>query len=210
MAYTTIEAARDRAHWDTDKERQHGPSNNVVTVWDFDGGQSLELTAGELEEYEQAENVLLDEDVIGPERFANLLAWLRDEELLEQAPEPSQPAPAQAQHTSGPWENLEHFSESKHDGHLIVGPNGWGIAKIWHDDRLPAGEIDANARLIASAPELLAALERLYKMGEWQRTINDEMGATVGHAYSSARAAIAKATGAPVQPSTFNLQPSAQ
>lgn len=85
-----------------------------------------------------------------------------------------------------------------HHGAQITTATGKPVALAHSPDLAP---------LIANAPELLAALERLYKMGEWQRTINDEMGATVGHAYSAARAAIAKATGAPVQPSTFNLQP---
>lgn len=111
------------------------------------------------------------------------------------------------QHTPGPWK---------------ARPSDTNPARVWITQDAPPNtkavpfiaqcaegnpQAEANARLIANAPELLAALERLYKMGEWQRTINDEMGATVGHAYSAARAAIAKATGAPVQPSTFNLQP---
>lgn len=116
------------------------------------------------------------------------------------------------QHTPGPWRPFTRY----------VMANGRFLAKAFeandateHPGFIPAqepqqtqAEAAANARLIASAPELLAALERLYQMGEWQRTITDEMGATVGHAYSAARAAIAKATGAPLEPSTFNLQPS--
>lgn len=187
MTHTTIEAARDRAHWDTDKERQHGPSNNVVTVWDFDGGQSLELTAGELEEYEQAENVLLDEDVIGPERFANLLAWLRDEELLEQ---PTHGSPVTdeemaqenerllAQHTPGPWHAMPFNGGETiyaHDNHRVAECLATGKHGEKHE---------ANARLIAAAPELLAALQNILAANPDLAEVADE-----------ARAAIAKATG---------------
>lgn len=183
MTHTTIEAARDRAHWDTDKERQHGPSNNVVTVWDFDGGQSLELTAGELEEYEQAENVLLDEDVIGPERFANLLAWLRDEELLEQPIHGSpvtdeemaqENARLLAQHTPGPW---------RYNWPDIIGGGGI-VAEV---NTIHQRGV-ADARLIAAAPELLNMLQRMI----------DETGggcAPCELTREHARAAIAKATG---------------
>ena len=94
------------------------------------------------------------------------------------------------QHTPGPWENLEHFSESKHDGHLIVGPSGWGIAKIWHDDRLPAGEIDANARLIAAAPELFAFARAFVASGGRVADASERANLTL-----IASAAITKATG---------------
>ena len=55
------------------------------------------------------------------------------------------------------------------------------------------GEIDANARLIAAAPELLAALERAYMalIGYLPAHRNDVTDAAIG----AARAAITKAKG---------------
>ena len=54
-----------------------------------------------------------------------------------------------AQHTPGPW---------KIEGDNIYGPNGQRIADVWsgYED-----EIHADARLIAAAPELLAALREM-------------------------------------------------
>ena len=63
-------------------------------------------------------------------------------------------------HTPGPWENFLHSSDGKHDGHIIAA-RGAGIARIWHVDGLSPVHlsqefVDANARLITAAPELLA------------------------------------------------------
>lgn len=94
--------------------------------------------------------------------------------------EPSQtfvkPAPAQPQHTPGPW--------SEHDGQIYAenDPKGRTFALIPYYDREP--EQDANARLIAAAPELLAALR-------W--VIGDD--SSDEPCIVAARAAIAKAEG---------------
>jgi len=64
----------------------------------------------------------------------------------------------------------------------------------------------ANARLIAAAPELLAALETIgAQCGDFAVVEPALDYATIGNI---ARAAIAKATGATVHPSPFTLQPS--
>jgi hypothetical protein len=52
---------------------------------------------------------------------------------------------------------------------------------------IDAAEARANARLIAAAPDLLAALERLFRWGSWPSEEHKQD-------MESARAAIAKAT----------------
>lgn len=87
-------------------------------------------------------------------------------------------------HTSGPWYhgNLNgNFYVCKDVGNLF-----YDIARV---DNWPE-ETEANARLIASAPELLAALETVVRMiGPYagQGRMDTEI--------SAARAAIAKARG---------------
>jgi len=97
----------------------------------------------------------------------------------------------ESQHTPGPW------SPTGHDGKLsVIVECHWGsVAKV-----LPIGAIDqerANARLIASAPELLAALEVVLSstcgnVGDdgYEGCIKIE-----AKALDRARAAIAKAKG---------------
>lgn len=106
------------------------------------------------------------------------------------------------QHTPGPWiaDNNEGFSSwsiwsrMTPTGHGIPGPQ---VASV-HGD---SAESDADAQLIAAAPELLEALQGALKALD---AIGDEM--TVGERYTNAgqylldalmpaRAAIAKATG---------------
>lgn len=69
----------------------------------------------------------------------------------------------ETKHSPGPWQDCEHSSDDKHDGHLIVDAFGYNVANIWHRQfAAPADRIaeqDSNARLIAAAPELLEALK---------------------------------------------------
>ena len=90
-----------------------------------------------------------------------------------------------SKHTPGPWEIEEHY----HSGYRwISGPKHSQLAQVvWcmsYEDRSP--ECEANAHLIAAAPELLEALENLLKVHEGE-------GGTQHHAGDMARAAIAKA-----------------
>ena len=89
-----------------------------------------------------------------------------------------------SKHTPGPW----HLAEVENGSikHMVpVGPDGYSLCTVVHDGDTPFGAIymDADARLIAAAPELLEALQMLL---EFPNT---------GPATSAARAAIAKATG---------------
>lgn len=81
-------------------------------------------------------------------------------------------------HTRGPWEAIET---------RVYFPNllgGFDIRKC------PNAE--ANARLIAAAPDLLVQLSALLAMCERQTDFNDDGD---GAMFERARAAIAKATG---------------
>jgi hypothetical protein len=62
-----------------------------------------------------------------------------------------------AQHTPGPWVKLP--------GDLTVGARGCTVAEV-----IPQNTAEANASLIAAAPDLLAALQALlpYHQCEWQ------------------------------------------
>lgn len=76
------------------------------------------------------------------------------------------------QHTPGPWAQ---------NGNLIEGPDGETVAYVTAYNTMTPRQ-KANARLIAAAPELLAALENV-------------MANPTTFSFEPIRAAIAKATG---------------
>jgi hypothetical protein len=106
----------------------------------------------------------------------------------------------ETKHTPGPWhvddgtfEGIETGVYSA-DALICVAENGECMEMAFGDERWSVHE--ANARLIAAAPDLLAALSRLHEIahGSWfgdDGTDSDEERA----AMVAARAAIAKATG---------------
>jgi len=85
-------------------------------------------------------------------------------------------------HTPGPW--FEH-------SHRQIGPREGIVCEVWsaHGDADAIGQADANAHLIASAPDLLEALNSSIKFIE-------AMTPYGVNALKKARAAVAKATGA--------------
>jgi hypothetical protein len=98
-----------------------------------------------------------------------------------------------SQHTPGPWKTLNRGTNRLVD--IVQGSDASnGLAKVWLNEYRKRGatpERLANARLIAAAPELLEALERIL-------TTHDDscQGAECGIAgIDAARAAIAKAKG---------------
>ena len=100
-----------------------------------------------------------------------------------------------AAHTPAPW-LIEWNAAQGGEGHYITDSNDMGelsriAAVLFHDDA--DGETRANARLIAAAPELLAALERAYMalIGYLPAHRNGVTDAAIG----AASAAITKATG---------------
>lgn len=82
-------------------------------------------------------------------------------------------------HTPGPW------NVSEPTGAYIQSPAG-GIAALTYGAR------EADARLIAAAPDLLAALTALV----WQMDRMDDLPDEIEQMLAEARAAITKATGA--------------
>jgi len=84
---------------------------------------------------------------------------------------------SEQKHTPGPWESGNGTTS-------IYGSDGKEVARrIWHGPQDDERSL-ANARLIAAAPELLAALQYLC-----------EVSHTDPRGFDAARAAIAKATG---------------
>src|SRR5690554_6165635 len=93
--------------------------------------------------------------------------------------------------TTGPW---------MLSGRTVYALNDQGFNRfsaLVQDAHTSAVELDANARLIAAAPELLEALEcALAQCLAWQGEPNDEWSCPIHVAVCKrARAAIAKATG---------------
>lgn len=87
-----------------------------------------------------------------------------------------------SEHTPGPW-----FAERpyKEPGlYVTAAPNTALIARVWNDN-------EANARLIAAAPELLKALERLVLGYDCNDYCDDESHL---EEFDDARAAIALAS----------------
>lgn len=79
-----------------------------------------------------------------------------------------------SKHTPGPWIETKHTAGW---GRCIVSTDSYGIivAKIGFRDR-PREERDANARLIAAAPELVEALRDLCMMGILDPHSSDDGG----------------------------------
>lgn len=96
-----------------------------------------------------------------------------------------------SKHTPGPWEwNTARTRMNDDRGRpvLMDGEGIWDLcAPVMHGD----ARADANARLIAAAPELLAALEGFLDFEGCTYPNEDN----VAEAYAAARAAIAKAGG---------------
>ena len=88
-----------------------------------------------------------------------------------------------SKHTPGPWA-YENYGGTVH----VFLDNKEGTPSIC---KLVGNDKDANARLIAAAPELLGALEELFSMADDAYEGDDEFTWNVG----KARAAIAKAKG---------------
>ena len=101
-------------------------------------------------------------------------------------------------HTPGPW-TVEHCRNE--DGSPFLSISGQGPLGAWLADIQP-GSIngkpldvtqmhEANARLIAAAPDLLAALKEMTELKHFTATRSEKESAD-----AKARAAIAKAKGA--------------
>jgi hypothetical protein len=72
------------------------------------------------------------------------------------------PTDQQASHTPGPWSNERIWDTPECRIHVLVGGVPMALAEAY--TMRNAGEKEANARLIAAAPDLLASLK---EMGDW-------------------------------------------
>lgn len=102
------------------------------------------------------------------------------------------------QHTPGPWK-LEHTSGGDGGGCCVVVDgmpprNGIAYVQAQVDDPYNYAR-NANARLIAAAPELLAALLPMVQFAMIFHVDCPDRAAAVQAKIDAARAAIAKATG---------------
>jgi hypothetical protein len=84
-------------------------------------------------------------------------------------------------HTPGPW---------RVDAQYICRADGVAIADVWQSMEVSGEEAETNARLIAAAPDLLAALERIMSVARCP-TMNERLSAC----WKIAHDAIAKARG---------------
>lgn len=94
-----------------------------------------------------------------------------------------------AKHTPGPW-RIRPSSGGRPA--IIYGNDGWPVGDVTvSHGRVSQEQQDANASLIAAAPDLLENLQRMVRFLE----VEDAWLANFGEV-EAARAAIAKATGA--------------
>lgn len=89
-------------------------------------------------------------------------------------------------HTPGPWEATRWYDRETDQGGYQITVNG-RLLPMCDMDSSEVDDPEANARLIASAPDLLEALQAVLS------NCLDSQG--LADAYKQARAAIAKATG---------------
>ena len=94
-----------------------------------------------------------------------------------------------SKHTPGPWAvNRLITSGNQSLGFHITAPRDGSVSPVCVGEDTGYGEIDANARLIAAAPDLLEALKVIVENG----------GIGPESMFHDARAAIAKAEGGEV------------
>ena len=107
-----------------------------------------------------------------------------------------------AKHTPGPWRNGDNTLDRSR-GHLFIrgGPEGRVVADV-NTAMLGGAEVyEANARLIAAAPELLeackAAHAAILQLSEYADEDDEDWapGGYLSVAYEVTRAALAKARG---------------
>jgi hypothetical protein len=107
-------------------------------------------------------------------------------------------------HTPGPWLWTDEYgaTNGERTWSLVSGANGYGILScdgLANSPQEIGGNGQADAALIAAAPELLEALQAFMALDPTFASICDrhlnEMDTPLGRAVRMARAAIAKATG---------------
>lgn len=106
-----------------------------------------------------------------------------------------------SEHTPGPWRHDK--ARSMGGAPVVTGDTCWlgnvrVVAKVIYHNGSEDPEVEANAALIAAAPDLLEALEKIVEYIEDKKHIyftNTECGNALGHVRSVAKVSIAKAKG---------------
>ncbi|MER0570982.1 hypothetical protein AAA539_20005 [Pseudomonas aeruginosa] len=102
-----------------------------------------------------------------------------------------------SKHTPGPWVRCAKSPKIIMSGSIIEGYEGYMIGSVTGNDNsgfyAAEDEAEANARLMAAAPEMLGALQHIEEY--WNRDSNEQaMTDALWHIIETAQAAIAKAT----------------
>jgi hypothetical protein len=104
-----------------------------------------------------------------------------------------------SRHTAGPWSLSAGYhktvSGEPADWTIEGGPHGNAIAFLSDDNAGPRYERDANARLIAAAPDLLEALKYCRDLLEDVNGFDYRPDDVAANEWAAVRAAIAKAEG---------------
>lgn len=107
------------------------------------------------------------------------------------------PAPTTPTHTPGPWAVSDHALDAKHT--ILDAKRGNRVGRFAIAQLISGyteDEAEANAHLIAAAPELLAALVEMERLATSELWNTGVMKPEFGRALTQARAAITKATNA--------------
>ena len=123
------------------------------------------------------------------------------------------------QHTSGPWAITDRPDPDRAEPEFFniesgtENDDGWIVARVWADAPELSLRADANARLIAAAPDLLAVTQWIVAFmdehPDWTEQFFTEGGKGLSEVewLDAARAAIAKATGTETVPNAAPLVP---
>lgn len=76
-----------------------------------------------------------------------------------------------SKHTPGPWV----FEKSKYGSYWITGANGMSVGSLIGDGKSKLHPEEANAHLVAAAPEMLAMLKRLSKVSTMDSKLDEEL-----------------------------------
>ena len=93
-------------------------------------------------------------------------------------------------HTPGPWHVDPTAPEAYYQDVNVLRHSGLAVAVALHNGDIAPAEVEANARLIAAAPDLLEVAMRILERGYVSEHIEEERGD-----HLALVAAIAKATG---------------
>lgn len=100
---------------------------------------------------------------------------------------------SEATHIAGPWW-VGDSNTSNPDCVGVWAKDGWVVADVWRDANALRETADANARLMAASPDLLAELRRSTAQMQIWVSINGDMVGALAEQIAANEAAIAKAT----------------